>query len=101
MNWLAHWLGTDNLSGPIYGFWSGFGSDISELGILGALLSHARAFNCEVHGCWRPGHRTTAAGHRVCGKHGKPLGKLTHHHLMRLHHEALADSTQTTSTDGD
>lgn len=101
MHGLFHFFGLDDGSGTAYLFWSGSGSDISELGILGALLAHARAFNCEVHGCWRPGHRTTAAGHRVCGRHGKPLGKLTHHHLMRLHHEALADSTQTTSTDRD
>jgi hypothetical protein len=29
--------GTINESGPYYGFWSGFGSDIEEFGILGAI----------------------------------------------------------------
>jgi hypothetical protein len=35
----GHWLevhtGTVNEPGPYYGFWSGFGSDLEEFGILG------------------------------------------------------------------
>jgi hypothetical protein len=34
--WLQVHTGTINESGPYYGFWSGFGSDIEEFGILGA-----------------------------------------------------------------
>jgi hypothetical protein len=37
----GHWLrvhtGTVNEPGPYYGFWSGFGSDLEEFGILGAV----------------------------------------------------------------
>ena len=37
----GHWLqvhtGTVNEPGPYYGFWSGFGSDLGEFGILGAV----------------------------------------------------------------
>ena len=37
----GHWLqvhtGTINESGPYYGFWSGFGSDLEEFGVLGAI----------------------------------------------------------------
>src|SRR5690348_18359155 len=37
----GHWLqvhtGTVNEPGPYYGFWSGFGSDLEEFGILGAI----------------------------------------------------------------
>jgi hypothetical protein len=43
VNWLIlHWLGVDNLSGPIYGFWSGFGSDVGEIAIVGVLARVAR-----------------------------------------------------------
>lgn len=103
MHWLEHWLGMDNLSGPIYGFFSGVGSDIGELGIIGALATHTAAYahsvNCEVHGCWHLGHRTTAAGHRVCRRHAGPLGKLTHEDVIAAHCAALADgSTQGAST---
>ena len=35
--WLQMHTGTINESGPYYGFWSGFGSDIEEFGILGAI----------------------------------------------------------------
>jgi len=29
-HFLLHWTGSDNTSGQIYGFWSGFGSDLTE-----------------------------------------------------------------------
>ena len=39
---VGHWLqvhtGTVNEPGPYYGFWSGFGSDLEEFGILGAIV---------------------------------------------------------------
>jgi hypothetical protein len=34
-HWLAVHTGTVNEPGPYYGFWSGFGSDIAEFGIIG------------------------------------------------------------------
>jgi hypothetical protein len=75
----------DDLSGPFYGWWSGAGSDLSELGILAALLTHIRHINCEVRGCWRLGRHATAAGHKVCRHHhpdGAPIAKavkIAHH----------------------
>ena len=66
---LAHFLGLDNLSGPWYGWWSGAGSDIAELAIIGGLVNIARRHNCEVHHCWRIGRHATAGGHQVCRKH--------------------------------
>jgi hypothetical protein len=53
---MGHWLqvhtGTVNEPGPYYGFWSGFGSDLEEFGILGALgatiYSLVKKFNCHV-----------------------------------------------------
>ena len=73
MIWLLHWLavhtGTVNEAGPYYGFFSGFGSDIGEIAIVGGLISVYRRHNCEVHGCPRLARHQTAAGHRVCRKH--------------------------------
>ena len=87
MHWLAHWLGMDNLSGPVYGFWSGFGSDVGELAIVGGLVSIYRRHNCEVHRCWRLGRHTTAAGHAVCRRH-HPDDHLTVQDIDDAHRKA-------------
>jgi len=55
---LGHWLqihtGTINESGPYYGFWSGFGSDLEEFGILGAvgaaIYQLVKKYNCHEPG---------------------------------------------------
>jgi hypothetical protein len=36
-HWLQVHTGTINEPGPYYGFWSGFGSDLEEFAILGAI----------------------------------------------------------------
>ena len=66
--WLYIHLGI-NGSGPYYGFWSGFGSDLGEFTILIMLV---KATNCHEKGCWRPGliHK----GHVVCYKHRDSIG---------------------------
>lgn len=72
---LAHFFGLDNLSGPFYGFWSGAGSDITELGILGAAY---HAFNCHENGCWRVGHRISiedGAHVRRCKRHHREASR--------------------------
>lgn len=67
--WFLHASGADNPSGPQYGFWSGFGSDIMEFAILGSLVHLAHEHNCQVKGCWRVGLHKTDAGHKACKKH--------------------------------
>lgn len=57
MNWLAHFFGLDNGSGPQYLFWSGIGSDITEVAILGGMIQLYRRHNCHVRGCFRVGMR--------------------------------------------
>lgn len=42
MLWLLHSLGIDDTAGPWYAFWSGFGSDVGELAIIGGLLAVVR-----------------------------------------------------------
>ena len=86
MGWLLHVLGVDDVSGRWYGFWSGFGSDLSELAIVGALAAMVRQHNCEVHRCWRLGrHVVEGTGLRVCRKH-HPEGHLTAAGVRQRYH---------------
>jgi len=47
---LVHVLGMDDLTGRWYGFWSGAGSDLGELAIVGAIWHH---LNCHESRCLR------------------------------------------------
>ena len=74
MHTLLRVLGVDDLSGPWYGFWSGFAGDLVYLGIFWALV---KKHNCHVNRCWRIG-RFTAGEYRVCRRHhpgGAPSGQ--------------------------
>ena len=77
MTWLLHWLavhtGTVNESGPYYGFWSGFGSDIGEVTIIGGMVAVYRKHNCHSPWCFRLGHHQLADGTPVCRKHHPDL----------------------------
>ena len=87
MGWLAHFFGFDNGQGNAahYLFWSGAGSDIAELAIVGGLVTIVRKHNCEVHRCWRLGRHVTAAGQNVCRRH-HPDGHLTAQGVRERHH---------------
>ena len=63
---LLHFFGIDDTSGRWYAFWSGFGSDLGELAIVGAILRHV---NCHEKGCWRLGRHYQ--GTVACHKHRK------------------------------
>jgi hypothetical protein len=94
--WLQVHTGTINEPGPYYGFWSGFGSDIEEFGILGAIgtgiYQLIKKYNCHEPGCWRIGQHPAAGGQfLLCYRHhpdyqGK---KPTHELIQRLHREHL------------
>ena len=70
----GHWLqvhtGTVDETGPYYGFWSGFGSDLTEFGIIGAVATAAyqlfKKYNCHHPGCWRVGNHPAAAVSSRC-----------------------------------
>ena len=94
----GHWLqvhtGTVNEPGPYYGFWSGFGSDIAEFGILGAaatgLYGLVKKVNCHQPGCWRIGTHPAAGGQfMLCYLHHPDyMGKKPTQELInRLHAE--------------
>jgi hypothetical protein len=73
-HWLAVHTGTANESGPYYAFWSGFGSDITEFGVIGAVPTAAyhiiKSHNCHEPGCWRVGNNPAAGGQfLLCYRH--------------------------------
>jgi hypothetical protein len=93
-HWLAVHTGTVNESGPYYGFWSGFGSDLAEFGILGAIgtgiYQLVKKYNCHEPGCWRVGRHTAAGGQfLLCYRHHPDFQgqKPTHDLIVRLHRE--------------
>ncbi len=83
--WLQVHTGTVNESGPYYGFWSGFGSDLGEYAIISSILGGvyhaARKSNCHAHGCWRIGGYPATGGYKVCKKH---------HHEVSGYHPTVA-----------
>ena len=72
-----HIFGLDNGSGAWYLFWSGIGSDIGELAIIGGLIGVIRKYNCHVHRCPRLGrHHVVGTSWVVCAHH-HPTGAPT------------------------
>ena len=67
---LAVFFGLTNPAGHAYAFWSGIGSDIGELTIIGGMIAIYRKHNCHVRGCWRIG-RLSVKGtpYVVCHRH--------------------------------
>jgi hypothetical protein len=93
-HWLAVHTGTINEAGPYYGFWSGFGSDLAEFSILGAIATAAyqlvKKYNCHEPGCWRVGTHPAAGGQFLLCYHHHPDyqgTKPTHDLIVRLHQE--------------
>jgi hypothetical protein len=95
-HWLAVHTGTVNEPGPYYGFWSGFGSDLAEFGIIGAIATAVyqivKKFNCHEPGCWPVGNHAAAGGqfylcyhHHPDYKGRKPNAEL----IARLHREHI------------
>ena len=95
-HWLGIHTGSTNESGPYYGFWSGFGSDLEEFGILGAIGAAIyqlfKKYNCHEPRCWRVGKYSAAGGQfLLCYRHHPDYHgeKPTHELIERLHREHL------------
>lgn len=91
MQVLLHIFGLDDGSSPWYLWWSGVGSDISELAIIGAILAAFRHKNCHVRGCWRMGaHAIDGTPYVVCRRHHPdvPEGGATLEEIVRAHAKA-------------
>jgi hypothetical protein len=93
-HWLGVYTGATNESGPYYGFWSGFGSDLAELGILGAIgtaiYQLVKKYNCHEPGCWRVGAHPAAGGQfLLCYRHHPDFhgSKPTHDLIVKMHRE--------------
>lgn len=69
-HWVEIHTGTINESGPYYGFWSGFGSDLSEIAILGGIYAVIRKHNCHVKGCRNlRTHQVVGTPYIACAQH--------------------------------
>lgn len=66
--WVEIHVGAQNEGKSYYGFWSGFGSDLGEIVLIGGIVQIARNLNCHSKGCWRIGKHTTVDGHKLCRK---------------------------------
>jgi hypothetical protein len=72
LHWLVHFIGVD-YGAPyghviIYNFWSGIGSDLSEITLAGLIYGAWRKHSCHTKGCWRIG-RHQVDGTPWCNKH--------------------------------
>jgi len=99
-DWLQVHTGIVNETGPYYGFWSGFGSDLEEFGIFGAIgaavYQLVKKYNCHEPGCWRIGQHAAAGGQfLLCYRHHPDYQgrKPTHELIERLHREHLERQT--------
>jgi hypothetical protein len=97
---VGHWLqvhtGIVDEPGPYYGFWSGFGSDLTEFAIIGTIATAAyqlfKKYNCHYPGCWRVGNHQAAGGQfSLCYHHHPDYQgrKPTFELIQRLHRENL------------
>lgn len=94
-HWAAIHTGTLNESGPYYGFWSGFGSDLGEATLITAVCVGAytgvRKVNCHTKGCWRIGHYALeGTPYKLCKIHHPevPDEGPSHEHIL-AHHKSV------------
>lgn len=81
VDWLNHALGTDG--GAFYRFYSGFGTAIGSITLLGGLATFFQTRRCQVDGCTAVGKRTVpGTDWKVCPGH-HPDGPLTQEKIER------------------
>jgi hypothetical protein len=87
-SWVEVHTGTASPRGgpAYYNFWSGFGSDLGEVVLVGAIIQYYRMHVCHDQTCHRWAHHTTPAGYRLCKKHiAKPTSELKLHKVHSDH----------------
>lgn len=90
--WFAIHTGTYNEPGPYYGFFSGFGSDLGEIALIGAVFQVYRKHNCHIKGCWRIAHyeftdRENGDTYMLCRKHHPSIHKELTHDIVKFIHK--------------
>jgi hypothetical protein len=75
IGWFLHTFGIDTTTGYWYAFWSGFGSDISELALLAGIFAWYHKHNCHQLRCWRIG-RHLVDGTPWCNHHHRAARNL-------------------------
>lgn len=86
-HFLSHCLGLDNSSGSVYLFWSGFGSDLGEVTLIGMLIAWYKNHTCHVQKCYRWG-KHPFKHYILCKKHHPDIpSEITHSHIKRLHNK--------------
>ena len=84
-----NWSGSSNPSGNQYGFWSGFGSDLGEIAILGSIVGLYKHHNCAVKGCVRIAHHPVRGTNlKTCHKHATVA---IHNKIRKEHKENYPD----------
>jgi len=66
-HWLLNFFGISNLSGYGYGFFSGIGSDLGEVALIGAIIAVYRKHNCP---------RTGLLAHQPASRRRDALGRV-------------------------
>lgn len=92
MHWLVslwwgfqHAVGIDAPGSRAYNFWSGFGSDLGEITIVGGLVAMYRQHECHQDGCHRVG-KFPFEQYKLCRKHHPSVpNRVTHAHIAKLY----------------
>jgi hypothetical protein len=97
-HWTAIHTGTIySTTNPVYyNFWSGFGSDLGEATLIGAVsigvYTAVRKVNCHTKGCWRIGHYPLeGTPFHLCPHHhpGVPSKGVSHEQILAQHRTYL------------
>lgn len=89
--WLLHFIGVEpRTASTAYNFWSGFGSDLGEVVIIGGIVQMYRKHTCHVDGCWRISrHHVEGTPYIACRKHHPAVpAKVTAAAVADAHAEA-------------
>jgi hypothetical protein len=96
---ILDFFGVVDEGGKGYGFWSGIGSDIGEVAIIGAVIGMYRRHSCHVDSCWRIGrHPVDGTGFVTCRRHHPTISSdapLTAEDIAQAHDDAKAAGRQT------
>ena len=97
-HWAAIHTGTiySSTSPVYYNFWSGFGSDLGEATLIGAVsvgvYTVVRKANCHAKKCWRIGHYPLeGTPYHLCTRHhpGVPTKSASHEHILEQYRQYL------------